>query len=71
MEFDKLRPGDLVKMMHGPNGSQKAVVERVSERGAIYVKKWSASSQRFTEPVRIYEGEYLGYIGRWSGITPL
>lgn len=44
MDFDKLRPGDLIKTTFGARGSQKAVVEKVSGRGTIYAKKWSASS---------------------------
>lgn len=71
MDFDKLRPGDLIKTTFGARGSQKAVVEKVSGRGTIYAKKWSASSGRFTKPIRLYPGDYLGYIGRWSGVTPL
>lgn len=71
MDFDKLRPGDLVKLHYGNRGSQKAVIEKVSANGIIYAKRWRASSQRFTKPIRLYPGDYIGYIGRWSGVTPL
>jgi len=64
IEYSDLQPGMLIRVAFGNHGSQKAIVDKVTRDGNVHVKKWRASSARWTKPVRLYPQEFLGYIGR-------
>lgn len=58
-------PGLEVSVRFGSRGSQGAVVSRVGRNGAVFVRKYRASSKRYTQEVRLWPSELLG---RWQGM---
>ena len=56
----ELKPGMLIKVSFGSEGSQKAKVSKVTRTGNVHVRKYRRRSQSWTNPIRLYEGELIG-----------
>lgn len=62
IEFKDLRPGMVIRVTFGARGSQRAEVTRVTPAGNVYVRKWRATSETWTKPIRLYPSEFIGFI---------
>ena len=59
MDNRPLRPGDHITVEFGSFGTQRAVVDRITGTGSVYVRKYRASSRTWTKPVRVMENQIL------------
>lgn len=70
IDFKDLRPGMVIRISFGSRGTQNAVVNKVTREGSVYVCKWRKSSQRWTQPVRLYPSEYVGFVAHNTAGAP-
>ena len=57
--YDKLRPGDVVNVTHGANGSRIAQVAKVSPAGVVWVWKFNRAKKCWTKPRQLYPSELI------------
>ncbi len=62
-EFDKLRPGDLIRVRFGRAASQLAVVAKRTPRGNLHAYKLSAKRRTWKGPIRIEPAEFMQRAG--------
>jgi hypothetical protein len=55
--YNALRVGDTVEVSFGSRGTQKALVEKITPQGNVYVCKYRERSGSWTKPVRLYPTE--------------
>lgn len=55
--YNALRVGDTIEVSFGSKGTQKALVEKITPQGNVYVAKFRAKSGSWTKPVRLYPTE--------------
>jgi hypothetical protein len=56
----RLRRGDGIFVSFGSKGArQYAKLHHFTSGGAPFVVKWRAASQRWTQPVRLFDSEFL------------
>ncbi len=60
--YPSLKAGDQIRVTFGSKGSQLAVVFGRNRNGIVQAVKYSAKSNKWTKPVKVYAGEILGRV---------